>query len=188
MRLMLTPPQAIEAIFFAAGEPLEKKRLATLLSITPSEVALALTALAEQLDGRGISLIETDSSVELRTNAAAAGILQSLRESELSRDLGKASLETLAVIAYQNGATRSDVDWIRGVNSSASMRTLLLRGLIEGAEDPTNKRRIRYTLTTEALAHLGVSGVKALPRYEELSKDAESALLAATAEANGESA
>ena len=65
---------------------------------------------------------------------------------------------------------------MRGVNSSASVRTLLLRGLIEGREDPTDKRRVRYAVTTEALAHLGLSRLEDLPRYAELSASAGSVL------------
>ncbi len=186
MEGMLTPPQAIEAILFTSGEPLEKKRLAALLDIKPAELTVALAALSEQLEGRGISLVETEDSVELRTNANAADIVKKLRESELSRDLGKASLETLAVIAYQGGATRSEVDWVRGVNSSASMRTLLLRGLIDGREDPKDKRRVRYSLTTDALAHLGIQNATELPRYEELAQGAAAAIEASEVEAAAE--
>ncbi|MFA6502666.1 MAG: SMC-Scp complex subunit ScpB [Candidatus Paceibacterota bacterium] len=165
---MLTPPAAIEAVLFSAGEPLSKKQLATLLGIKPPELAVALTALGDQLAGRGLSVIETEDEVELRTSADAAGIVKKLRETELTRDLGKGSLETLAVIAYQSSATRSEIDWVRGVNSSASLRTLLMRGLIDGKDDPADKRRVRYNLTTEALAHLGVQNLRDLPRAEEL--------------------
>jgi segregation and condensation protein B len=94
--------------------------------------------------------------------------VKKLRENELARDLGKGSLETLAVIAYQSGATRGSIDWVRGVNSSTSLRTLLMRGLIEGREDEKDKRRICYSLTTEALAHLGIARSENLPRFAEL--------------------
>ena len=165
---MLTPPAAAHALLFASGEPLEKKQLAKLLEIKDAEVRLLLKALADSLKGSGIVLVETDTEVELRTAPEAAPIVKKLRESELARDLGKASLETLAVIAYQTGTTRGEVDWVRGVNSSTSLRTLLMRGLIEGREDERDKRRIRYSLTTEALAHLGIKSVAELPRAEEL--------------------
>lgn len=178
---MLTPPAALEALLFASGEPLPKKRLAALLAIKESELAVALKALATQLEGRGISLIETGEEVELRTSAEAADIVKKFREGELSRDLGKASMETLAVIAYKTGATRGEVDWVRGVNSSASLRTLLMRGLIEGKEDEHDRRRIRYTITTEALAHLGLVRIEDLPRYGELAKDARTVVAEAAA-------
>jgi segregation and condensation protein B len=173
---VITPPAAIEALLFASGEPLEKKRLAAHLGITAEDLRVALAALAEQLHGRGLTLVVTESAAELRTAPEAAELVKQLRESELSRDLGKASLETLAVVAYEDGATRGEIDWVRGVNSSASVRTLLLRGLIEGHEDPRDKRRIRYALTTDALAHLGLGSVHELPRYPELSRGAAEAV------------
>lgn len=165
---MLTPPAALHALLFASGEPLEKKRIAALLDVKDAEVKLVLKALTESLKGSGVTLVETATDVELRTSPEAAPIVKKLRESELSRDLGKASLETLAVIAYQTGTTRGEIDWVRGVNSSASLRTLLMRGLIEGREDERDKRRIRYSLTTEALAHLGIAREDDLPRAAEL--------------------
>ncbi len=165
---MLSPPAAAHALLFASGEPLTKKQLAKLLDIKDSEVKLVLKALTDSLKGSGVMLVETDTEAELRTTPEASIIVKKLRESELARDLGKASLETLAVIAYQSGTTRGEIDWVRGVNSSASLRTLLMRGLIEGREDERDKRRIRYSVTTIALAHLGVESAESLPRFAEL--------------------
>ena len=166
---MLTPPAAIHALLFASGEPLEKKRLMSLLGIKGAELQIALKALGESHKESGTALVEPATEVELRTSPEAAPLVKKLRESELSRDLGRASLETLAVVAYQEGGvTRGEVDWVRGVNSSASLKTLLMRGLIEGREDERDKRRVRYTVTTEALAHLGVQSAESLPRYREL--------------------
>ncbi len=165
---MLTPPAALEALLFASGEPLEKKRLAKFLGLKESELAVALDALSASLEGHGVVLVETQEKVELRTAPEASVVVKKLRESELSRDLGKASMETLAVITYQKGATRGEIDWVRGVNSSASLRTLLMRGLIEGREDERDKRRMRYSITTETLAHLGLTRVEDLPRATEL--------------------
>jgi segregation and condensation protein B len=165
---MLTPPAAVEAILFASGEPIEKNQLMALLGLTETELKAVLKELNTSLEGRGITLIETEAEVELRTSPEAFEIVKKLRENEFSRDLGSASLETLAVVAYQEGATRSEIDWVRGVNSATSLRNLLLRGLIEGKEDSHDKRRIRYSLTTEALAHLGIARVSELPRAAEL--------------------
>lgn len=173
---MLTPPAALHALLFASGEPLEKKQIAKLLEVKDAEVKLVLKALTESLKGSGVMLVETNTHVELRTAPEASALVKKLRESELARDLGKASLETLAVIAYQTGTTRGEIDWVRGVNSSASLRTLLMRGLIEGREDERDKRRIRYSLTTEALAHLGVARALDLPRAAELGPAAHAAI------------
>ena len=73
---MLTPPAALEALLFASGEPLEKKNLATLLGIKESELTVALKALTQQLEGHGVSLIETEKEIEMRTRPEAAGIVK----------------------------------------------------------------------------------------------------------------
>ena len=173
IELMISPPAALEALLFAAGEPLPKKQLTELLGISADQLSTALEALGRSLAGHGLALVESESDIELRTAPEAAGLVQKLREDELARDLGKGSLETLAVIAYQDGATRGEIDWVRGVNSSASVRTLLTRGLIAGKEDERDKRRMRYSLTTEALAHLGVGRAADLPRFAELRSAAQ---------------
>lgn len=183
---MLTPPAALHALLFASGEPVEKKQLAKLLEIKDAELVVALKALTDSLKGSGVVLVETDTEAELRTAPEASVIVKKLRESELARDLGKASLETLAVIAYGAGTTRGEVDWVRGVNSSTSLRTLLMRGLIEGREDERDKRRIRYSLTTEALAHLGIVRTGDLPRAEELGAAAHAVIAEETARASAE--
>ncbi|HEY4489148.1 MAG TPA: SMC-Scp complex subunit ScpB [Candidatus Paceibacterota bacterium] len=166
--MTLSLSQTLEAVLFAHGEPMPKKQLMTLLGIPSEMLAAGLADLREHLKDRGLALVETDTEIELRTHPNAAAVVKQLRESEFSRDLGKASLETLAIILYQNGATRSDIDWVRGVNSTAALRSLLMRGLIERGEDATDRRRARYTATVDALAHLGLSNKEALPRYVEL--------------------
>lgn len=182
--MALTPPATLEAILFASGEALQKKRLATMLGITPELLQKAADALREELTGRGLSLVETESAFELRTAPEAAELVKKLREAELARDLGKAGLETLALILYRGSATRGEIDWVRGVNSSATVRSLLLRGLIEKTEDSEDKRRPRYKPTVDALAHLGVGRAQDLPEYDELSallsgKEAEESLAVA---------
>jgi segregation and condensation protein B len=164
---------ALQAVLFVAGEPLSKKRLATLLDISPDELRKAALDLRDVLEGNGLALMEAGEDLELRTAPEAAHVIQKLRESELSRDLGKAGLEALAIILYKNGATRGEIDWVRGVNSTAALRSLSLRGLVTRTEDEKDRRRIRYTPTIEALAHLGVSSVRDLPEYSELSRDLE---------------
>lgn len=161
--MALTPPATLEALLFAAGEALPKKRIVSLLEISDELLSAAVTELKKELTGRGLSLIETDTELELRTSPDAAPVVEAYRKGELSRDLGRAGLEALAIILYQNGATRSEIDWIRGVNSTAAIRSLLLRGLIERGTDTQDKRRIRYTPSVDAYAHLGVGSFDELP-------------------------
>lgn len=165
--MALTHSALLEAVLFASGEAIERSRLAKLLDLTPSDLAIAAEELSASLEGRGLALIETEKELELRTAPHASSIIKKLRESELSRDLGKASLETLAMILYRGSATRGEIDWVRGVNSGAAIRSLTLRGLIERTEDATDKRRARYNPTVDALAHLGVTKKEELPRFAE---------------------
>ncbi len=158
----------LEAVLFAAGEPVSKKRLATLLGVDAPTLRDAAIKLRARLEGTGLALLEADEEIELRTASEAAPYIQQMRESELSRDLGKAGLEALAVILYKKGATRGEIDWVRGVNSAAALRSLQMRGLVTRNEDVSDRRRIRYTATIEALAHLGITNVRELPQYEEL--------------------
>ncbi len=171
--MALSHAQALEAVLFASGEPVTKKKLAQFLHTTEAAIGEAVTDLRAQLENRGITLVESAEELELRTSPDAGDIVKKLREGELSKDLGKAGLEALAVTLYREGATRSDIDWIRGVNSSQILRSLLLRGLVERVEDPSDKRKFNYRATGEALAHLGVSRKEDLPRFAELSKEVE---------------
>lgn len=168
--IMLTPPSALEALLFASGEAMEKRTISKLLDVSEEDLSAIILVLSEILIERGITLIETETKLELRTAPQAYEIVKTLRESEFSKDLGKAGLETLAIIIYRKGATRSEIDWIRGVNSSATVRSLSLRGLIEGKEDSIDRRRIRYQATPDALAYLGVSKSEDLPQYAEFSQ------------------
>jgi segregation and condensation protein B len=168
--MALTTPALLEAVLFSAGESVRKERLAKLLSISDKELADTVGVLRQALSGHGLALVETDTELEIRTAPEAAEILSAYREAELARDIGKASLETLAMIVYKGGAARSEIDWVRGVNSAAALRSLTLRGLIERTEDPTDKRKVRYQATIEALSHLGVDKKESLPRYAEFTK------------------
>ncbi len=167
---MLTFPAILESMLFASGEPMEKKQLMTLLDVSDVKLAQTIEELYASLTGGGLTLIETEHCVELRTAPEAAEFVKKLREGELSRDLGKAGLEVLSIILYRGSATRGEIDWVRGVNSSATIRSLLMRGLINGKEDTTDRRRLRYRTTHDALAHLGISHIEDLPQYEALSR------------------
>ena len=82
------------------------------------------------------------------------------------KDLSKATLETLSIVLYKNGATRAEIDYIRGVNSTFSLRALSVRGLVEKIQDPSDNRRFIYKPTFELLSFMGVTKVEELPEYE----------------------
>ncbi len=158
----------IEAILFFKNEPVKKKWLETTLKESSDKVAEALTNLKLDLSSRGIVLIEHDDQVALRTAPEYSEVLSELRKEELSKDLGKAGLETLSIILYRSPVTRADVDYIRGVNSAFIMRNLLVRGLIEKISNPKDARSFLYRPTFSLLSFLGISNVNELPEYQEV--------------------
>src|SRR3954469_17809662 len=99
--MALSLPHTLQALLFAAGEALPKKRILTMLSIPEDMLEAAVQELKKELAGSGLALVETDTEIELRTSGEAAPVVEEYRKGELSRDLGKAGLEALAIILYQ---------------------------------------------------------------------------------------
>ena len=176
----------IEAILFWKAEPVSFKKLAQLLSVektetTPSvkvteeDIQSAITELQNsfQTNNRGLSLVQTDTEVMLGTAKEFSPLIEQLTKEELSRDLGKAGLETLSIIIYQGPISRADIDYIRGVNSQFILRNLLIRGLVERIDNPTDARSFLYKTTLDLLAHLGVSKIEELPEYNQVRTDIE---------------
>lgn len=98
-------------------------------------------------------------------------MLEQIKKEELNKDLSKASLETLSIILYKNGAPRSLIDYIRGVNSNFILRALSIRGLVEKVNDPKDNRRYIYKPTFELLSYMGVTSIEELPDYENVLKN-----------------
>ena len=155
----------LEAILFFKGGSLSVKELARAATVTVDEVRTALAELKDDLAGRGVRLVVDNDEAELATSPEVAPIIESLRREELEGPLGKAGLETLAVILYQGPVSRADIEYIRGVNVSSTLRTLLIRGLVERVDNPKDKRSFLYRGTTELPAYLGVSSIADLPEY-----------------------
>src|SRR3989338_9602838 len=121
----------LEAILFWKGEPMSRKKLAEILKVGPSDISElneAIEKLKENLNGRGIVLLEKENEISLGTMPELSSLIEDLQKEELNKDLSKASLETLSIILYKNGANRAEIDYIRGVNSSFTLRALSVRG------------------------------------------------------------
>lgn len=157
----------IESVLFYRGEPVETKELQKFLKTDKATFEAALSALEQSLAGRGVRLMRTADSVMLATAPEASELIQSLIKEELLRDIGKAGIETLAIVLYLGPVTRSRIDYIRGVNSSFIVRNLMVRGLIERVPHPEDSRAFNYQPTMELLAHLGVAKVEDLPEYDK---------------------
>ncbi|KKQ78189.1 MAG: hypothetical protein A3A96_00140 [Candidatus Zambryskibacteria bacterium RIFCSPLOWO2_01_FULL_39_39] len=169
----MTLESKIEAILFYKNEPLEIKKLSKLAEREEGEVREALKNLANSLGGRGICLIETDTEVSLATSKEARDFILKMAKDEMSREIGKAGLETLSIILYNGPVTRREVDYIRGVNSTFILRNLCVRGLIERELDPKDQRLFRYKGSLSLLAHLGLKKVEELPEFEMLKNKIE---------------
>lgn len=164
----------MEAILFFKGEPMTIAELSSAGKKDAVEVSVALDALALSLTARGVRLVREGETVMLATAPEAAALIEEMRKVELERDLGKAALETLTIILYRGPIGKSDIDYIRGVNSGSMLRALMIRGLVQREPHPTDKRAFVYRPTVELLAHLGIGTVEELPEYETVRKEVES--------------
>lgn len=161
--------QKIEAILFFKSEPVSFKKLEDILKVSKSEIKDAVSNLKTNLENRGIVLQEKNNEITLGTAPELSKLIEDLQKEELNRDLSKASLETLSIILYKNGVSRSEIDYIRGVNSSFTLRALSVRGLVEKTLDPKDNRRYIYKPSFELMSFMGIKSVAELPDYEEIS-------------------
>jgi segregation and condensation protein B len=161
----------LEALLFIYGEPIPMKKVATILGISAEEAATAVAELKKALadQARGIAVLEYQGAVQLVTKPDYAELLGSVLKQELNESLTAAALETLAIIAYAGPVSRADIDYIRGVNSSFTVRALLLRGLITRTPDPTRGNSFMYAVSNECILHLGLEDLRQLPEFEKFS-------------------
>jgi len=176
----------IEAILFWKGEPMSRKRLAEILKVGQTEINEGIEKLKENLNSRGIVFLENNNPARSASGTADAGgeitlgtapefsdLIENLQKEELNKELSKASLETLSIIAYKNGATRAEIDYIRGVNSSFTLRALSIRGLVEKTIDKEDNRRYIYTPSFNLLSYMGVKSIEELPDFNEINNTIE---------------
>lgn len=160
----------IEALLFAEGDSLTLKKLMQLLACDAQSLSAALDVLAAQLQSRALTLIRTETEVALAVSPQSQETVRSAMQRE-ERDIGDAGLEVLAILLYEGASTRADIDYIRGVNSSSTLRTLLSRRMAERMGNPEDAREYVYRPTVELLAHLGVSKTDELPEYATIARE-----------------
>lgn len=156
----------IEALLFALGRPIARSELQKLLLAAPEDINAALSEAGTV--ARGMVIVDDGSQVELRAAPEAAEMIEKIRKDEYAREVGKAGQEVLAAVIYRGPLTRSEIDFIRGVNSSQTLRTLTMRGLVRKVQNPKDSRSFLYEATTELLATLGVERAKDLPEYAQV--------------------
>lgn len=159
--------QQLEAILFYHGEPITIRKLAAMTKTTEEEMHAALRGLKDSLIGRGVRVVTKEDRVMLATAPECSSLIAAMAKEELETPLSKVSLETLAIILYRHPVAKSEIDYIRGVNSSFILRSLLVRGLVERETHPVDRRMYVYQPSFELLRFLGVEDLKKLPDYDE---------------------
>jgi len=167
----MTLEQKIEAILFLKAEPTALSFLARILNTEYNNIKEALIPLEENLKERGIRVMLKDDKVMLGTAPELGKLLEKVIKAELTDELSRAALETLTLVLYRGPINKSNIDFIRGVNSQFILRNLLVRGLIERVADTRDKRILLYRPTFDLLQHLGVTKTSDLPEYAEVQEE-----------------
>jgi segregation and condensation protein B len=162
---------AIEALLFVSGTPLSADRLKGVFEeATVDQIEVQLQTLRQEYDGRsaGIMLAEVAGGYQLATRPENAAWIRKFKSVKVSAKLSKAALETLAIVAYKQPITRSEVEAIRGVNIGGIMRNLMERRLVKivGKKDVPGKPML-YGTTLEFLQYFGLKDLSALPTLKE---------------------
>lgn len=161
---------AVEAILFAAGEPLEIDRIAEALEVEKEMIEDVLLQLQKILDDNnsGICLVKMDDLYQLCTRQDYAQQVRAVLEIKKNAPLSNAAFEVLAVIAYNQPVTKAFIEQVRGVDCSGVIQTLILKGLVEERgrlELPG--RPLIYGTTPEFLKCFCVTNLDELPELPD---------------------
>ncbi|HHU04353.1 MAG TPA: (d)CMP kinase [Fastidiosipila sp.] len=165
----------LEAFLFAAGDPIERHKLAELLDVSSERLDMLLDQLKRryQIDVlSGLRLSEINDKVALATKVELGESLALLFEPTNRQDLSQASYEVLAVIAYSEPVTRSEIEMVRGVNSDSIVSRLIERGLVEqrGHLDVPGRPGLLY-VSEQFLADFGLKSTQDLEAVDLLMYD-----------------
>lgn len=171
--------QAIEAILYAAGYPVEYTKLAEVLGLGVKDVRGLVENMAQHYNAEnskhGISLLVFPETCQFATKEIYAPYIRNALGIRRGGNLSASSLEVLAVVAYNQPVTRAYIDTVRGVDSSYAVGSLLDKGLIESCgrlEAPG--RPMLYATTDKFLRVFGINSLSELPETEALSVAAQS--------------
>ena len=162
---------AIEALLFASGAPLSLERLTGILDEpTPEQIEAQVLALQQEYTerGAGIMLAEVAGGYQLATRPEHFGWIRKFKTVKASTKLSRPALETLAIVAYKQPITRTEVEAVRGVNIGGIMRNLMERRLVKivGKKDVPGKPML-YGTSPEFLQYFGLKDLSALPTLKE---------------------
>jgi segregation and condensation protein B len=169
-----TLPVLLETLLFVADGPVAVNQLAKTLHLDRETIFQQVKQLDQHYidTGRGLRVQEYNGKFQLVTNPTLAPVIEVFLNLDLSTKLSAPALETLAIIAYRQPVTRVQIEAVRGVDSSAILRSLVQRGLIqesgrlEGAGRP-----ILYSVTETFMQHFGLTALDELPTLETTEAD-----------------
>lgn len=161
----------LEAILFAAGEPVDISRLAASLETDESDIVAALDALADELafNRRGIRILRLERGYQMVSSGEMSDYITKTLETRKPPKLSASQLETLTIVAYYQPATKAMIEQIRGVDSSYSISALINKKLIEECGRlNVPGRPILYKTTSDFLRTFGLSALSELPEIEKV--------------------
>jgi segregation and condensation protein B len=164
----------VEALVFAAGDPLPAKKIVDLVEgATLDEVKATLAELAIEYLTRGIRLVEVAGGWQLRTAPEHQRYVRKLFRERPQR-LTRAATETVAIVAYKQPVTRQEVEGVRGVDSGGVLESLVEKRLVKviGRKDVPG-RPLVYATTQDFLELFGLRNIRELPTLPELGSDFE---------------
>ncbi|MCH1535603.1 MAG: SMC-Scp complex subunit ScpB [Amylibacter sp.] len=163
----LEQERMLEAILFSVSEPISKQQIEKRMPIG-SDVSEALLSLKDRYSSRGVNLVRIGDGYALRTAPGLGFLMQ--KESVETRKLSRAAIETLAIIAYHQPVTRSEIEEIRGVSVSSGTIDILLEleWIKLGRRRQSPGRPVTFVVTQLFLDHFGMESAKDLPGIKEL--------------------
>ena len=167
----LSPDALIEALLFAAPQPLTPESLADVMGFSLNETETALSTLETRLAASGLRVQRSKKRIQIVSTPEAAPFVEKLLGLEVNLHLSQAAMETLAIVGYAQPITRPQIEAIRGVSSDSVLRTLLAAGLVEEiGRAETVGRPILYGTTFEFLQQFGLQKPEDLPPLERPGK------------------
>lgn len=164
---MTTAHKIIHYLLYT-GDSAQITNIAEFLGIEKEEILNVLDEVHALLSHLQLELVQHKDTLAISIDKAMAKKFHAQENKELVKPLSDSALQTLAVIIYKNGATKAEVDFVRGVDSGRSLKTLILRGLIE-RENLKNKKV--YSATLDTFTYMGVDTLEKLPNFESVNSN-----------------
>ena len=164
--------RAVEAILFAAGEPVAVERLAMATATTPEQAEQAAQAVMDRLafERRGVKLVRLEQAFQMCSSGEQAEYVTRALETRKPPKLSASQLEALTIIAYYQPVTKAYIEQLRGVDSSYCVGALMNKKLIEECGRlNVPGRPIQYRTTPDFLRTFGLSSLAELPEVERIS-------------------